>query len=219
MAFDSARPPLNDPPGHQSISSGSLGRQLPRTAAPEGWVKRIDRRRVGKVWVGFFHLWTTDANGRRVRQQKEKTLGPASMPKHEAQQKLADYIEEYTGRLTKQGSSIATFNDLWKAFCAVKSGQWSKKTKRRSAVPFRRNTFFRSSATNRRGKSRLHRCSCCSTNWLTMATRNPRSEEFAPTSRLALSTPWTRISSQKNPARKLAMPNDSKEAMRTLSEP
>ena len=51
--------------------------------------------------MGFFHLWTTDADGRRVRQQKEKTLGPASMPKHEAQQKLADYIEEYTGRLTK----------------------------------------------------------------------------------------------------------------------
>ena len=91
--------------------------------------ERIDRRRVGKVWVGFFHLWTTDADGRRVRQQKEKTLGPASMPKHEAQQKLADYIEEYTGRLTKQGSSIATFNDLWKAFSAVKAGQWSKKFK------------------------------------------------------------------------------------------
>jgi integrase len=79
--------------------------------------------------VGFFHLWTTDADARRVRQQKEKTLGPASMPKHEAQQKLADYIEEYTGRLTKQGSSIATFNDLWKAFSAVKAGQWSKKFK------------------------------------------------------------------------------------------
>ncbi len=28
------------------------------------------------------------------------------MPKHEAQQKLADYISEYTGRLTKQGDSI-----------------------------------------------------------------------------------------------------------------
>ncbi len=107
----------------------SLGRRLPRTAAPEGWVRRIDRRRVGKVWVGFFHLWTIDADGRRVRQQKEKTLGPASMPKHEAQQKLADYVEEYTGRLTKQGSSIATFNDLWKAFSAVKAGQWSKKFK------------------------------------------------------------------------------------------
>ena len=51
------------------------------------------------------------------------------MPKHEAQGKLAGYITEYTGRLTKQGDSISTFSEPWKAFCAVKSGQWSKKTK------------------------------------------------------------------------------------------
>ena len=106
-----------------------LGRQLPGTEAPEGWIKKIERRREGKVWVGFFHLWTTAAGGRRVRTKKEKTLGPASLPKHEAQQKLSEYIEEYTGRLTKQGSSITTFTDLWKAFSAVKSGRWSKKTK------------------------------------------------------------------------------------------
>ena len=106
-----------------------LGRRLPKTEAPEGWVKKIERSRKGRVWVGFFHLWTTDVHGRRVRTKKEKTLGPASMPKHEAQGKLADYITEYTGRLTKQGDSISTFSELWKAFCAVKSGQWSKKTK------------------------------------------------------------------------------------------
>ncbi len=50
------------------------------------------------------------------------------MPKHEAQAKLADYIE-YTGRITKQGSAICTFADLWNAYCAVRSGQWSKKTR------------------------------------------------------------------------------------------
>src|SRR6202166_353347 len=106
LAFDSARPPLNDPAPVDFVRN--LGRQLPRTAAPEGWVKRIDRRRVGKVWVGFFHLWTTDANGRRVRKFKEKTLGPASMAKHEAQEKLTQYITEYTGRLTSQGNPITT---------------------------------------------------------------------------------------------------------------
>ena len=58
-----------------------------------------------------------------MRKFKEKTWGPASMPKHEAQHKLADYIEEYTGRLTKQGRSIAAFAVLWKAFSAVKTGQ------------------------------------------------------------------------------------------------
>ncbi len=105
-----------------------LGRRLPRTDAPEGWLRKIERRE-GKVWVGFFHLWATDANSRRVRTKKEKTLGPASMPKHRAQQKLAEYIEEYTGRVTRLGSSINTFTDLWKAFSAVKSGRWSQKTR------------------------------------------------------------------------------------------
>jgi hypothetical protein len=60
-----------------------LGRRLPKAEAPEGWVKKIERSREGRVWVGFFHLWTTDALGRRVRTKKEKTLGPASMPKHD----------------------------------------------------------------------------------------------------------------------------------------
>jgi integrase len=51
------------------------------------------------------------------------------MPKHEAQSKLADYIEEYTGRVAKQGNAIDAFADLWNAFSAVRSGRWSKKTK------------------------------------------------------------------------------------------
>jgi hypothetical protein len=101
--FDSGRSaeaepdPLGEP---VDFDVRGLGRRLPRSEAPEGWIKKIERCREGKVWVGFFHLWTTDANGGRVRQKKEKTLGPGSMPKHEAQQELADYSSEYTGRLS-----------------------------------------------------------------------------------------------------------------------
>jgi hypothetical protein len=69
--------------------------KLTGSEAPEGWIKRIDRPREGEVWVGFFHLYVADPSGRAVRKKKEKTLGPATMPKHEAQQKLADYIEEW----------------------------------------------------------------------------------------------------------------------------
>jgi hypothetical protein len=58
-----------------------LARRVASTDPPEGWIRTIDRRREGKVWVGFFHLWTTDTKGLRLRQKKEKTLGPASMPK------------------------------------------------------------------------------------------------------------------------------------------
>jgi integrase len=95
--------------------------------APEGWIKKIDRPREGKVWVGYFHLYVADSFGRPVRKKKEKTLGPATMPKHEAQRKLAEYIEEFTGKLIRQGDAIESFADLWKAFSAVKAGSWGKK--------------------------------------------------------------------------------------------
>ena len=101
--------------------------KLTGSEAPEGWIKKIDRPREGKVWVGFFHLYVADPFGKAVRRKKEKTLGPATMPKHEAQQKLADYIEEYTGKLIHQGDGIESFADLWKAFAAVKAGSWGKK--------------------------------------------------------------------------------------------
>jgi hypothetical protein len=29
--------------------------------APEGWIKKIDRPRAGKVWVGYFHLYVADS--------------------------------------------------------------------------------------------------------------------------------------------------------------
>ena len=83
--------------------------ELTGSEAPEGWIKKIDRPREGKVWVGFFHLYVTDPSGRPVRKKKEKTLGPATMPKHEAHQKLADYIEEYTGKLIHRGESVPFF--------------------------------------------------------------------------------------------------------------
>jgi integrase len=115
------------PPGDLDVKT--IGQHLPRVEAPEGWVKKIDREREGKVWIGYFHVWEIKPNGERVRRKKEKTLGPVTKPKHEALKELAGYITEYTGKLAKQGKSINSFSDLWEAFCAVQSGQWSKKTK------------------------------------------------------------------------------------------
>ena len=114
----------------------SVGQGLPRAEAPEGWVKKVERAREGKVWVGYFHVWETTQDGRSVRRKKEKTLGAATKPKHEVIQQLAEYIAEHTGKLAKQGESISTFGELWTAFSAVKSGQWSKKTKENLACLF-----------------------------------------------------------------------------------
>src|SRR5437868_14205177 len=62
--------------------------KLTGSEAPEGWIKKIDRPREGKVWVGFFHLYVADPSGRAVRRKKENTLGPATMQKHEHKQTL-----------------------------------------------------------------------------------------------------------------------------------
>src|SRR6266404_2868342 len=132
-----AKPEIRTPAEHKGptlvlpieIAIQSVGPSLPRVEAPEGWVKKVERAREGRVWVGYFHVWETRPDGQRVRRKKEKTLGPATKPKHEALNDLAEYIAEQTGKLAKQGQSISTFAELWKAFCAVKSGQWSKKTK------------------------------------------------------------------------------------------
>jgi hypothetical protein len=70
----------------------SVGPGLQRVEAPEGWVKKVERAREGKVWVGFFHVWETASDGQRVRRKKEKTLGPATKPKHEALNDLAELV-------------------------------------------------------------------------------------------------------------------------------
>jgi hypothetical protein len=84
--------------------------KLTGSGSPEGWIRKVDRPREGKVWVGFFHLYVADPSGRTIRRKKEKTLGPATMPKHEAQQKLAEYIEEYTSSIKGNRSSQLKFS-------------------------------------------------------------------------------------------------------------
>ena len=76
-----------------------------------------------------------------MRRKKEKTLGPATRPKHEALKELGEYIAEYVGEAPKQGEFISTFAELWRTFCAVESGQWSKKTKENLQCLFKKHVL------------------------------------------------------------------------------
>jgi len=74
------------------IEMQGVGPELPRVEAPDGWVKKVERAREGKVWAGYFHVWETTPDGQWVRRKKEKTPGGAAKPKHEALKQLAEYI-------------------------------------------------------------------------------------------------------------------------------
>jgi hypothetical protein len=78
--------PRGAAPGHTSTSTiWDAASQGPNHRS---WVKKIEQGD-GKVCVGFFHLWVVNRNGERLRRRKEKVLGAAAMPKHEALKKFA----------------------------------------------------------------------------------------------------------------------------------
>jgi Nucleotidyl transferase len=116
-----------DPPAKFTFDDQNRRGEAVDSIVSGGWIRRIERRREGKAWIGFFHLWTTDAQGRRVRTKKEKTLGPSFDATRPSRSWLS-ISNEYTGRVVNPGDAITTFSDLWTAFSGVKSGCWSKKT-------------------------------------------------------------------------------------------
>jgi hypothetical protein len=66
-----AKPEIRTPAEHKGptlvlpieIAIQSVGPSLPRVEAPEGWVKKVERAREGKVWVGYFQVWETAPDG------------------------------------------------------------------------------------------------------------------------------------------------------------
>jgi hypothetical protein len=61
----------------------------------------------------FFHLYVAVTSGRAVRRKKERTTGPATMPKHEAQLN--------TGRPIQQGHPSRVLRDPGRHFCCRNS--------------------------------------------------------------------------------------------------
>jgi hypothetical protein len=51
-------------------------------------------------------VWVTSKDGERRRRKKEKVLGPAAIPKHEALKKLAAYIETFTREKPAAGALL-----------------------------------------------------------------------------------------------------------------
>jgi hypothetical protein len=167
-------------------------------------VKRIERDN-GKVWVGFFHLWVTNPTGDRLRRKKEKVLGPAAMPKHEALKKLATYIQAFTRIEPAQATVIRTYADLWRTFSGLKSGQWSQ--------PFRETirSVFATHVLPVIGKQRLDEIGLATLQLLVnQMAEDGYSKSAVRKVRVYVKASFDYAADEdlvaKNPARKLAMP-------------
>jgi len=67
-----AKPEVRRPPEHKCptlvppVEIAELRTHLAASRRPEGWVKKVEHAREGKVWVGYFDVvWETTPNGQR----------------------------------------------------------------------------------------------------------------------------------------------------------
>ncbi len=174
-------------------------------------MKKIERCD-GKVWVGFFHVWVTSKDGERLRRKKEKVLGPAVIPKHEALKKLAAYVQTFTREKSAE-TMIRTYADLWRTFSGLKSGQWSQ--------PFRETirSVFATHVLPVIGKQQLDEISLSTLQLLVnQMAEDGYSKSSVRKVRLYLKASFDYAADEdlvaKNPARKLAMPKIRKTVCR-----
>ena len=113
---------------HTDFDVRGFGRRLPQTDAPEGWVKKVERdAREKSGSASFIFGPQTLRPARPHKKRKDARAGFHAKARGAAE---AGRLHQRIHRQAhKQGDSISTFTELWKAFCAVKSGQWSKKTR------------------------------------------------------------------------------------------
>jgi hypothetical protein len=95
-------------------------------------VKKIYRAREGKVWVGYFRIWETTRGGKRVRRKKEKTLGPASKPRHEALRRLADLHRRAYGKACETERVDFYLYAIVESFLCGEGGPVAEKDQRES---------------------------------------------------------------------------------------
>ena len=115
-------------------------------------------------------------------------------------------------------SAIATFGDLWTAFCTVKSGCWSKKTREDLKYLFGKHVLP-IVGNQPLGKVTYTSLQLLLNKLAADGYGETSVEELGPTLRLASSMQLDEDLVSKNPARKLEMPTIRKGCLRTLFEP
>jgi integrase len=101
--------------------------QMGRVRYQRATLRKVGRR--VKQWQGEWYVYLRTPEGREKRRRRTKILGPATMPKHEAQ-KLLDYqISLSSGQPSPSGlPANPTFAQLWARYAELKRASWGTST-------------------------------------------------------------------------------------------
>jgi len=104
-----------------------IGRHMGRTRYQRGTLRKVGRHL--KQWQGEWYVYLLAADGREKRRRRTKILGPATMPKHEAQKLLDNQISLNTGQASPSGlPANPTFAELWARYADLKRATWGTST-------------------------------------------------------------------------------------------
>jgi integrase len=118
-----------------SFSPHSLGRSLPRERHQHGWVKKTGQRT--KKWVGHWYEYVT-TDGVEKRLPREKVLGKCTeMSKGAAEEALRQLI-----RGVRPATSRATFEELGRWYLKSCEGKWNVRTTRQTMASLFEHQIF-----------------------------------------------------------------------------
>jgi integrase len=114
-------------PSTIDVDLRGIGQHMGRARYQRGTLRKVGRR--VKQWQGEWYVYLRTPEGREKRRRRTKILGPATMPKHEAQKLLDNQISLNTGQPSPSGiPANPTFAQLWARYAELKRASWATST-------------------------------------------------------------------------------------------
>jgi integrase len=104
-----------------------IGSRMGRARYQRGTLRKVGRR--VKQWQGEWYVYRRTPGGGEIRRRRTKILGPATMPKAEAQKLLDNQVSLNTGQPSPSGlPPNPTFAQLWTRYAELKRASWGTST-------------------------------------------------------------------------------------------
>src|SRR5258708_39805523 len=126
-------------PSTIDVDLRGIGQYMGRIRYQRGTLRKVGRR--VKQWQGEWYVYLRTPDGREKRRRRTKILGPATMPKHEAQTLLDNQISLNTGQPSPSGlPANPTFAQLWVRYPRLNRAPWGTATAKTGQGHFARTT-------------------------------------------------------------------------------